>query len=587
MKRASQNLQVANWLSDKPAIRPKIRSGPVNRTMFMAVSAGALAWVLFQRDLGWEAALIGGFCALVSLSSAISGIGMVVRDVRLRRNLSKAAGITDNYGTAQPASAVDIDQAGLRDPMRGDLLGLDEAGKAVFSPEKAPFGLFEMPPGVGKTVCYVIPSILNRAMRGQSVLVTDVKNDLAYMLAPQLRALGFEVWCINPTGAHPTRCGNVELHPYQGLLDSVFADDDRRRDAVKIANDYATLHYPKGADTKNPYFEFGSRRAGSFVTLMLALTDPGRVTPTDVVHAMSDPDRMNGLLRDAAYKLEPLYSDDGLANHLKNEARNLIHRAKVNEENFGSFLEGYTQRLISFSSAGRLGYLGRNAVKSIEEMRERQIIAFVMTPPGHLREFSDFISLVNHNLLAACKDHPAGHPVHIVGEEALNYRFNDLTSSLELMRQLRLTADFYIQSFSGLVKQHGREVAEAIESYSDVRVYAGLNSYARAKYVSDLLSEATLKKQDYSLRSEISDLAFSDGEIGRPLMKTNEVLAMPRDRAWVFLRGLRPVYARMLHYGQVAPWCDWVGESPITNDRLPRAPIINIDYSRRTKGGAP
>jgi type IV secretion system protein VirD4 len=147
-----------------------------------------------------------------------------------------------------------------------------------------------------------------------------------------------------------------------------------------------------------------------------------------------------------------------------------------------------------------------------------------------------------------------------------------------------VSADFYIQSFAGLERQYGREAAAAIESYSDIRIYAGLNSLARAKHVSDMLAEETIRKQDASYQASVERIGLASREMGRPLMKPDEVLSMERDQGWLFVRGLRPTRLHLINYAEVAPWCDWVGNSPITGTRLRAArPRLTIDYPNLTR----
>ena len=100
-----------------------------------------------------------------------------------------------------------------------------------------------------------------------------------------------------------------------------------------------------------------------------------------------------------------------------------------------------------------LGDYGAGAIHSLSAIRDRQIIVFIITPLSAIREYADVISLINHNMIAAVKAKPDGHPVHIVGEEALNYRFHDLVSDLETLRQYGVTIDLYVQSRAGLERQ--------------------------------------------------------------------------------------------------------------------------------------
>lgn len=559
-------------------VRPRIRSGPVNRPL---TGAGLLGWLAWQT---WPGPGSSGFglglfatCALGAVVLALRGLGSLVTDYRLRRDLALAERVSTDHGTARQSTRAERAARGMADSASGELFGLDDHGVPVWRPAGAPFALIEMPPGVGKTVCLVMGSILHRAKLGVSVVVPDVKEELAVMLAPWLRRLGYEVWVINPARHHLASVGAIEINPYQPLLDAIYGEGEARKDALKLAADYAALHHPMTSAEKNPYFAQGSRRAIITGLLILALFDPAACTPTGLYLLLTDPVRLLELCR-RMQSFETLIPDDPVLAVAQVEARNLLHRAKENEENFASFLEGASQKLIAFNPAGHLGHYGSGAIHSLAAMRERQVIVCVMTPLSHLREFADFISLVNHTIVAACKAKPDGHPVHFVAEEALNYRFTNLVSDLETLRQLRVTADFYIQSFAGLERQYGREAAAAIESYADIRVYAGLNAYDRAKRLSEMLAQATTRRQEVSYRSTLTDLGLASREMGRSLMRPDEVLAMAPGTAWMFVRGLRPVRLHLVSYAEVVPWSGWVDPSPITGTRLHAATRVHVDY---------
>lgn len=560
-------------------IEIKTKNAPINRQFFLASLFGAATWALWPH-VGdtWPKQFFFGASAIGTLIGFSGGLKLLIQDYHLRRKLRLSEQISDDHGSSHESNWEDVVKQRMDDANSGNLLGLHDGTLPVFSPTNAPFSLIEMPPGVGKTTCYVVGSILHQAKLGKSICVADPKQELGPMLIPALQELGIECWAINPTGANVGTVGAVELNPYQALLDAVSADDDTKLDAVKYTHDFANLHLPDRPDEKNPYFAQGSRRAIAIEILGNAVIDPANCNPTGTFLGLNDPRQFLKRLNFIRNDLDTGHDDDPVVAHLKSEAANLLHRAAKNEENFSSFLEGATQRLISFSPGGRLGGYGRTAIQNIAELRERQIALFIMTPLSHIREFSPFISLLNENLIAACKRHPTGHPVHIVAEEALNYRFNDLASNLEVMRGLGVGMDIYIQSFAGLERQYGKETAAAIESYSDVRVYAGLNSYARAKHVSDMLSETTLRKQDYSYQAELKEIGVSSKELGRRLRKPDEILAQERGKAWVFIRGMRPMELTMAHYGQVTPWRDWVRTNPIEGSALRDTPLFHIEY---------
>jgi len=569
----------STWRQKRRAVRPKVRSGPVNRWMLFACTLGGFAYATYPAD-GNDAVLLS-FSGAAAIGTAIAifrATKEAIKDYRLRRDLAIAEQKTTDHGSAREASLEERAAAGMDDPASGELFGTDLEGNLVNRPSGAPFALIEMPPGVGKTVNMVVGSILHRTLQGYSLIVPDVKCELSVMLASALRKLGFEVWCINPAKLHLDKLGDVELNPYQALIDAVYDDGTGQRDAVKIAADIAALHLPVIKDERNPYFTHGSRRAILVALLYLVLADPANCTPTQLYRLLADPARFLKCCVDLQ-SFETSKASDPVLQVARLEARNMMHRAEKNEENFSSFLEGATQRLISFNPAGHLGDYGGGAIHSLSALRDRQIVVFIVAPLSHLREFSDFISLLTHNVIGACKAKPNGHPVHIVGEEALNFRFHDLVGDMETMRGLAVTGDMYIQSFAGLERHYGKEAAAAIESYADVRIYAGLNSYARAKHVSDMLAEQTIRKQDGSYHTvEMDELNISSKETGRRIMTPDEVLSMPKGQAWMFARNMRPIRLQMLSYAQVSPWRDWVGESPITGTRLHAPAKIAIDY---------
>lgn len=506
---------------------------------------------------------------------------LLVKDYNLRKAKAKSEEPTTDYGSAREAYDEEVIAQGMHDPASGNLLG-HNGSFPVFAPAKTPFSLIEMPPGVGKTSCYVMGSILHKAMQGYSVFVSDVKPELAPMLAEKLRAYGFEVQCINPTKAYEALCRDVEVNPFQMVLDAVYATGEQRLDAATHASDYAKLILPPNPNEKQPYFSNGSRRTLNIAILSESLMSPATCTPTGIYNLLVDPEKFIYRLKEIQQFLDTGIENDPLVYFLKSESANLLHRTENNEENFGSFLEGATQKLLPFNPSGRLANYGSTAIANLSDTRKRQVITFVMAPMSHIKDFEALLSLINHNVIAACKADPLGHPIHIVAEEALNYRFADLSSNLEVMRGLKMTADFYIQSFSGLVRLYGKDEAAAIESYMDIKIYAGLTSYDRAKFVSDMLSDTTIKKQDYSFQAtEIEEIGLSSKEISRRLKQPNEILNMPRGKAWVFVRGMNPMCLDMVHVSKVIPWRNMIGDHPIEGPLSKSKALFKLDYPKK------
>lgn len=559
-------------------VRPK--SGPINRPMLVAAlstSAALNFWPERWSDL--FDAFVPALCILVALVMGTKAALNLIKDYKLRRDLKRASVASTTYGAARTATWEEVVEAGLDKPGMGLFVGLFDNVVPLFS--NAPFTLIEASPGAGKTVNFVIGSILHRARLGASLFISDVKAELAPMLVAALRQLGFEVWCINPARTHPTICGSDEINLYQPVIDAVQAGDDFRRDAIKLAIDIAEIHLPenKQGEDKNIFFRNGSRRCLIVTILTQAMLEPHRCTPADVFATLNSPTAFRERLLFLNYEIDKMLPYDGIASFLKTEAASLLARERDNAEHFGSFVEGATQTLLSFSQGGRLAGYGRGAAARMSDLRERQVICFVIAPLSHSREFMPVVSLLNMALLEAAKRNPMGHPIHIVGEEFLNYKFNDIVADMETLRGLKVSADIYIQSFQGLERKFGRPAASAIEAYCDTRIYAGLNSFDRAQRVSAMLANETVRCVNPSYGFDVKEIQIANNETGRPIMTADEILAMPRSEALVFVRGLRPLRVRMVHYGEVDPWRDLVADNPLEGGRLRAGPKFRIAYS--------
>ena len=227
-------------------IKVKADSGPANSQLFLASILLTATWVLWPTKFDLPGLyILTPLLGFAGAASAYKGIQLLWEDYQNRKHIAESEKVSDDYGSARTATWDELVARFMDNPMSGIFAGLFEGRLPVFYPPDVVFSLIEMPPDVGKTICLVLGSILHQAMLGKSLLIPDVKCELAPMLAKSLRKLGFEVWCINPTKQYFDTCGNTEINLYQPVLDAVYAEDEERKDAAQIANDKAELHLPK------------------------------------------------------------------------------------------------------------------------------------------------------------------------------------------------------------------------------------------------------------------------------------------------------------------------------------------------------
>ncbi len=567
------------------AIKVQPKSGPINFFLFNSTIMSGAAWATWPgAGDAWQWGVISFYLGCGGLGSGIVGARQLRKDYKTRSDIKESEKVSADFGDAREATWDEIVARGMTDPNSGPLAGF-KVGKPIFFPPDAIFAASEIPPGEGKSSKQVIGSVIHQAMMGKSILVPDVKAELAVSLIPFLKKQGISYLCINPTKQNFDICGDTPVGLYQSIIDAVNADDDTRLDVTQLAYDKANLHLPdkagKSTNDQN-FFSGGSRRSIAIAILLLALTDPGNCTPSGVFELLTHAGDFIEKLTDFRDHFEGLIKDDPLVDFIKLEAENLLRHAREAGDNhyFSTFLEGASQTLLPYNKSGRLAGYGGNGIRRISEMRDRQVVVFVVAPLSHKREFRSFISQINHDVLMVCKQNPTGHPIHIEGDEALAYPYVDLTSDLETLRGLGLTASFYYQSYPGLEIAMGEKAAQAIMAYTDIKFFAGINDLKRAQHVSDLLSEETIKRQDYSAAAMADKVNVSTREMGKRLMTAVQVLKMKSGQAWLFVRGMHPILFDLAPdgYGSVSPWCDWVAPHPVHGKCLPRNPIFTIHY---------
>ena len=555
----------------------------INMSFFLGGAFGLAANAVWpdSSNLWQHHALAWGLATGATLS-AMRGTALFAKDVATQHAILKSEEPGTDHGSAREATEKELEERGCFDPSSGRFLGF-KYGRAVYTPPDTPFAQFEGPPGCGKDIYWGNGNILHQSMLGRSVFATDVKTEIAPMLVQGLRDAEVETWCVNPARKFEDLCGNVVLGLYQALIDAVHSNDGGQKDAVGIVQEIASLHLPDDkSESSKKYFTAGSRRTLSISPLLNALVDPARCNPTKSFELLNDPEAFKRVLKTILTDLEPIGPDKEIVAHLQSEARNLLSRAETNSENFGSFLEWATQCILPYNRAGHLADYGQHAERNIKALCERPITLFVMTPHSHTTEFEAFTSILNANLLSAIKRQGRKQSIHLSLNEFLNYRFANIASDLEVIRGFGVTADFFIQSYNGLVRKYGKETAASVSDYCDVKVFVGLNSYERAKHVSDMLSDTTIASRDYSYRhNDPSSVNASGKRHARRLMTADEILAMPRDQAWAFIKGLRPVRLHLAHYGMVDPWKNMVSANPLEGSPLRDKTHLKINYAKR------
>ncbi len=200
-------------------------------------------------------------------------------------------------------------------------------------------------------------------------------------------------------------------------------------------------------------------------------------------------------------------------------------------------------------------------------LRDGRMTVYLILPPEYLRTQSALLRMWIGSLLRACvRNGPQeANKVHFVLDEAASLgRMEALEDAVDKYRGYGVRLQFYYQSL-GQLKQCWREGMDQSVLSNTSQVYFGVNDYATAEHVSNLLGEATIivdsggSNRGNSQQSttgaqysrshgENSSTSSNWQQHARKLLKPEEVIALDPRMAVTFTPGVRPILTRLVRY---------------------------------------
>jgi type IV secretion system protein VirD4 len=155
------------------------------------------------------------------------------------------------------------------------------------------------------------------------------------------------------------------------------------------------------------------------------------------------------------------------------------------------------------------------------------------------------------------------NPVLFLIDEAAHLgHIQALEDAVTLMRGYGIRLWFFWQSLGQLTKCFGDRAPVFLDNI-DTQIYFGINGYESAEAVSKRLGDATITSESYNRTTGQSQSYGGKGqdggntstgtsvtlsEMGRRLLKPEEIMCLPADQAVIFHRNLPPIYAGLAHY---------------------------------------
>lgn len=481
---------------------------------------------------------------------------------------------TDNHGKAQLATEQQLEAAGKFDSNCGVPIGAFN-GKPLF--HKFTHAMVVSPAGAGKTSAVALPCLAHGYRVGDgnggsfaaSVVVTDIKGELAVMAARNcVERHGHKVFYLNPDEMFGF--ANSCFNPLQVVIDDL-AYVPYHKYALSDAQELVLQLIPEPPEgDKNKYFRNGSRNMIFAVVLYLAAENPACCTLPELFRILSSAGRLKEVL-EAAVKSDALSGDIALL------ASGLL---EVEDDHFSDFITGAMQVLMPFSPSSPLAHSVSKSDFTFEALKQERTSVFIMARYDRKEAYAPWIGLVAKAAIKSLIRVDGNIPVHFLLDEATNIPLPGLSNDLTALRGYGLRCQIICQAKSELTRVYGKESTETFYSQTDLKQFFGVTSLQEAKEISAMLGDYTVKAESLGMdrTSPWSDLKDSISETGRPLMRPEEILNMPKDDQIVLINGLPPIYCKRLPYSQVDSWHSALDDNPLEGGKLPLDHKISIDY---------
>lgn len=399
------------------------------------------------------------------------------------------------------------------------------------------------PTGVGKGVSCVIPHLLTCP---DSMVVVDFKGENARLTADARRKMGHRVVVLDPFGI-ATREPDT-FNPLQFIdRDSRTALDDCRDLAEALVvrtgqekerhwDDSAEAWIAAMAATVATFAEAGDKSMQSVRSL---LTNPEKMAAA--IKLMTESDAWEGMLARLGHQLTQ-FKDKELSSVLSTANRHL------------RFLDTLTvaasTKASSFDPA---------------DLLTGKMTVYLVLPPEHMRAQSALLRLWIGSLLRAVVKGGLQETtkVHFVLDEAASLGHMDaLDDAVDKFRGYGVRLLLLYQSLGQLKKCFPDGQDQTLLS-NVTQVFFGVNDPQTAEYVSNRLGERTILVASGGTGSGSSRQTSQSGtdghtystnnnqnwqQLGRKLLKPEEVTALPDRVAITFAPGVPPLWTRLVRY---------------------------------------
>ncbi|MEL6857411.1 MAG: type IV secretory system conjugative DNA transfer family protein [Pseudomonadota bacterium] len=537
----------------------------------MASSFAALAWVTWpkQPDAYFAQGLLAGFMVMGAGIACSRFLGSLRLSYSRRKLKREALRSTTTLGKARFASLTELSLGKFHDLGNPLLLG-ERDGLPVTLPKGMSLAC-KSNPGGGKTSAIVINSLWHAAnSTGSSIILPDIKPEMAYLLGPALEEAGFRVVYQNYAGLPDFP--HMDTNPFHIIL--VVADDpESQRELFPLAEALATALIPDAKDDKDKFWRLNERSLLIFAMVALAMFEPEHLAPGGLYLALLDPKRLEYLC------FKSMQSPDVLNGDLAAMASNLQSQMLENPDHFQSARTGASNNLSVFKPSSALGQMGMRNDFLAQDMRDETkppMIVIDLIPSDRMAAYSKANALVQTSRMQSLRKHREGRPVLYLADEATSLPLPGIVNDIELLRSFKITVALFFQSLGSLRRVYGKDQADSVLS-SCAELYFNVSTLETAEQISRRIGDITTKTNSYSF-DEHGKGSQSYGEQSKRLMPPEEILALPKNKAILLCAGIRPILFNKAPWYEVEPLKSIAADNPHEQFPPSKKTIYALEY---------
>ena len=456
-----------------------------------------------------------------------------------------------NYGTSRMASSKEyqnyLELAESPVEIDGIIMGVDpDTGKVVAIPKNHPHNrnfFICGSQGTAKSIAFSRTMVMQCAVRGESVFLTDPKGELYRDLALFLKNMGYGVYQWNLVNRWSSDGWDIlkEVH------------GDERFEYVDILVD-TIIANTGGKDSGDFFDNIESVLLKALCLYVLAKYPENQQNFGNVYNLI-----VNKSSEELDTMFAALEKETDYASKLAYGAYNLFAKSPANK---GNAILGLGSRLAVFSTEVVQRMLSSSDIQ-VEDLGKKKTAIFCIASDsnGTYAVLNALLTSITFIKVMACADRMGGKctvPVYFILDEFVNIgALPDFTKKLATARSRDIGMVIIVQNIPQLENRYPNGQAEEIIGGCDFRILLGANDDETSKYFSNLLGTTTIKVNTdrrsvtsslFSMKAVSEVEGSNEGSGQRSLMLSDEIRRMPTDEMLLFVRGEQPIKLKKFQY---------------------------------------